>query len=255
MVTDKEAVEQVEHQSATAPGADQSGWLHVNSGPASGPLATADGPREWFFQGADEHFRSIYTRAATGFDSEVLAICSSISGEGKTTLSVGLAVTIAQDFPERRVLLVETDFERPVLADDFGVAATPGLVDCVVAGGAVQDAYRTTFLDNLHLMPVGRPTPNAGRVLRSVRIAAVMDALRRAYDLIILDVPPILVNSDAVLLTDLADSIICVIRAGVTPMDVINQGLSQLDPEKLRGVVLNGSESAMPGWLRRVWGA
>src|SRR5262249_134300 len=50
-------------------------------------------PREWLFPGADETFRSIYTRAGTGFAPEVLAICSAITGEGKTTVGVGLAVT------------------------------------------------------------------------------------------------------------------------------------------------------------------
>ena len=69
--------------------------------------------------GLDEYFRGIYTRAAVGFGSEVLAISSAIGGEGKTTLSVGLAITLAQDFPERRVLLVETDFQSPVLAADL----------------------------------------------------------------------------------------------------------------------------------------
>jgi protein-tyrosine kinase len=228
------------------------GSLRVNT--RAGQLATPDEVREWVFPGADELFRGIYTRAGTGFGSESLAICSSITGEGKTTLCVGLAITLAQDFPERRVLLVETDFQNPVLAEDFGVEATPGLIDCVFADTPVQDALRPTFLDNLHVLPVGGPVANGGRVLRSIRMAAALDAMRQAYDLIILDVPPILVNSDAVLLTDLADSIICVVRAGVTPSDMINKAIAQLDPEKLRGIVLNGSETAVPSWLRRLWG-
>jgi Mrp family chromosome partitioning ATPase len=91
-------------------------------------------------------------------------------------------------------------------------------------------------------------------VLRSIRMASTIDAMRQNYNLIILDVPPILVNSDAVLLTDLADSIICVVRAGVTPMEVINNAISLVDPDKLRGVVLNGADSAVPGWIRRMCG-
>src|SRR6188508_3126789 len=83
-------------------------WLHT--GPSSGQLSEmADAPREWLFPQGDELFRGIYTRAGTGFAAEVLAVCSAVAGEGKTTVGLGLAVTIAQDFPERRVLLVETD--------------------------------------------------------------------------------------------------------------------------------------------------
>src|SRR5438094_7332903 len=76
------------------------------SGPHT-PLA-AEAPRQWLVPGADELFRGIYTRAGIGA-SEVIAITSAIAGEGKTAISLGLGVTLAQDCPERRVLMVETD--------------------------------------------------------------------------------------------------------------------------------------------------
>jgi Mrp family chromosome partitioning ATPase len=78
--------------------------------------------------------------------------------------------------------------------------------------------------------------------------------MRQSYDLVVLDLPAILVNSDAVLLTDLADGIICVVRAGVTPTNLVSKALAQLDNEKLRGVVLNGASSSVPAWLRRMCG-
>jgi capsular exopolysaccharide synthesis family protein len=211
-------------------------------------------PRDWHFQGVDEVFRGIYTRAGMGFSSEVLAVCSAIAGEGKTTVAVGLATTIAQDFPERRVLLVETDFQRPTLAGDFDVEATPGLVDCVSTGEPLQSAIRPTFLENLHIVPVGGVGRHVGRPLRSSRIAALIDSMRQSYEMVILDLPPILANSDSVLLTDLADGAICVVRSGVTPMSIINKALEQLEEGKLRGVVLNGTRSSVPGWLQRLMG-
>jgi len=217
------------------------------------PDADPDQNRDWLFPGVDEYFRGIYTRAGLGYASETLAVCSSISGEGKTTVSVGLAVTLALDFPESRVLLVETDLTKPVLAADFDVEETPGLVDCVHAGEPIQLAYRPTFLDNLHVVPVGGPLVGAGRILRSVRLASAIDAMRTTHDIVILDVPPVLVNSDSILLTDLADCVICVIRSGVTPLELVNKAISQLDAEKLRGVVINGSESAVPRWIRNMW--
>jgi capsular exopolysaccharide synthesis family protein len=228
----------------------RSDWLRRSEGQ---PLAVAETNRDWLFPGVDEVFRGIYTRAGLGFASEVIAVCSSIAGEGKTTVSVGLGVTLAQDFPDSRILLVETDMRSPVLASDFDVAPTPGLVDCMFSGAPVQDAFRRTFLENLHVVPVGGPINGAGRILRSIRMASAVDAMRQTHDIIILDIPPILVNSDAVLLTDLSDGIVFIVRTGVTPLDVINKGISQLDAEKLRGVVLNGADSSVPGWLRRLW--
>ena len=212
---------------------------------------SSTGERQWSSKRTLPDHSPCHTRAAVGFGSEVLAISSAIGGEGKTTLSVGLAITLAQDFPERRVLLVETDFQSPVLAADFQVDHTPGLIECVLGEVHVQDVYRPTFIDNLHMVPVGEPAVNAGRVMRSTRIAAVIDAMRQAYDLIILDVPAILVNSDAVLLTDLADSIICVVRSGVTPMDTINQALAQvansLPSERMVHIPLVGQREEEPG--------
>jgi capsular exopolysaccharide synthesis family protein len=230
--------------------ADRSAWLRANEGQ---PLTTVETSREWLFPGLDEVFRGVYTRAGLGYSSEVVAVGSSISGEGRTTVSVGLGVTLAQDFPDLRILIVETDMRNPVLATDFGVEPTPGLVDCIVSGAPVQDAFRRTFLENMYVVPVGGPVQGAGRVLRSIRVAAALDAMRQSHDIVILDVPPILVNSDAVLLTDLADAILFVVRTGATPLDIINKAVSQLDAEKLRGVVLNGSDSAIPGWIRRLW--
>jgi capsular exopolysaccharide synthesis family protein len=222
--------------------------------PARGLQPFGDQQRDWLFSGADELFRNLYTRAGIGFTSEVLAVSSAIAGEGKTTVSLGLAVTVAQDYPERRVLLVETDFQRPTLADDFGVEPTPGLVDCILGDEPLELAFRASFLDNLHLLPVGGPAPGPGRALRSTRMATIMDSLRQSYDLVVIDAPSLLVNSDSVMLMDLADGAVLVVRSGVTPAAMVGKAIEQIDETKLRGVVLNGSRSAIPGWLRRLGG-
>jgi succinoglycan biosynthesis transport protein ExoP len=222
----------------------------------AGPLAALlppDEQRDWLFPGSDELYRSIYT--AVAFEtSDVLAVTSAISGEGKTTTAVGLAVTAAQDAPDRNVLLVEADLERPVLAGDFAVEPSPGLVDCLLTDEPVQSAFRTTFLHNLHLMPAGVSAGAVGRLLRSPRMPLALETMKRSYDLVILDGPAVLVNSDAIRLCDLANGTVYVIRSGVTPSGLVRQGLDRIDEEKLRGVVLNGQKSATPAWLRRLIG-
>ncbi len=227
-------------------------WLHPN--PSLKLAVGGEENQEWLFPEADEAFRGIYTRAGTGFAAEVLAICSAIAGEGKTSVAVGLAVSIAQDFPERRVLLVETDLQRPVLAEDFGIDMNPGLVDCFVTEAPLLSVCRPTFLENLHILPAGASANLPGRPLRSGRMASIVDAMRQNYEVVILDLPPILSNSDAILLTDLADGVICVVRAGVTPIAIVNRAVEQIEQSKLRGVVLNGTASAVPSWLRRLTG-
>jgi capsular exopolysaccharide synthesis family protein len=241
----------------------------VNEAPATQPESSADrelapqqghdtnldGARDWLLPGADEFFRGIYTRAGLA-QSETLAVCSAIAGEGKTTIAVGVGTTMAQDYPERRVLVVETDFWRPVFADDFDLVEYPGLADCLVEKLPLQLAVRPTSLENLFLVPGGRPASNAGRLLRSTRMAAAVATLRQSYDIIILDVPAMLVNSDALPVIDLADGALFVVRAGVTPVPLVRKAITQLDDTRglLRGVVLNGADTAIPTWLRRLCG-
>src|SRR5579872_3321943 len=157
---------------------DDARWLQTN--PGAGALATRS-PREWVFPEGDELFRGIYTRAAAGFGAaEVVAVASAIAGEGKTTVGVGMAVTLAQDFPDRRVLLVETDLHKPVLADDFEVEPSPGLVDCLL-GEPLLSSCRPTYLDNLHILPAGVSDRITGRPLRSSFMASVIDTMRQNY--------------------------------------------------------------------------
>ena len=82
----------------------------------------------------------------------------------------------------------------------------------------------------------------------------MLAATRRNHDLVILDAPALLVSSDAALVTDQADGVVMVIRSGVTPMPIVNRALELVDEERLRGMVLNGAQSAVPSWLRRLFG-
>src|SRR5207237_6734774 len=117
--------------------------------------------------GADEIFRGIYTRAGLGATPEVISVCSAILGEGKSTVALGLAVAIAQDFPDRRVLLAETDLHNPVLARDFDLEQGPGLTECLLSISALELAARPTHMENLDLLPAGGPADGVGRLLRS----------------------------------------------------------------------------------------
>jgi non-specific protein-tyrosine kinase len=200
---------------------------------------------------AGEVFRGIYTRAGTGA-SEVIAITSAIDGEGKSTVSLGLAVTMAQDFPDRRVLLVETDLHTPSLAQDFAFDPSPGLINHLLDGEPLESVYRSTELGNLYVLPSGGPMASQERVLRSNMMAAAVASMRETYDFVVLDLASILVNSDALPMTDLADGVIVVVRAGVTPRSLVDKAVKLLNESKLLGVVLNGARPSTPGWLRRL---
>src|SRR5258708_25195827 len=128
-------------QETRRPMADEHAIALINGVPKLKRLGADEPPREWLFTGADELFRGLYTRAGIGFASEVLMVSSALAGEGKTTVSLGLAITVAQDYPERRVVLVETDVPHPSLAHHFGGGATPRPVGCVPGGEPVETAF------------------------------------------------------------------------------------------------------------------
>jgi capsular exopolysaccharide synthesis family protein len=207
--------------------------------------------RSWIVPGADELFRSLYT----GFEvisGTSFAVCSAVPSEGKTTISLGLALAIAQDLPDRRVALVETDMWRPVLAKDFGLDPTPGLVDCLLDRAPVPATLRSTLLDNLSLVVAGTGTPAAQRLLRSARMPQVIEELRRSHDVLILDTPAVLAHSEVALLSRMVDDVVFVVRTGVTPVRDFASAMNRLQGARVRGVVINDARSDVPGAMRRL---
>src|SRR4051812_29467361 len=82
------------------------------------PVVASNESREIVWPETDELFRGIYTRAGLGFTREIVAVTSALPGDGKSTLSLALAIALAQDFPDRNVILIETDVARPTLSSD-----------------------------------------------------------------------------------------------------------------------------------------
>jgi capsular exopolysaccharide synthesis family protein len=209
--------------------------------------------RAWPIGGANELFRSLYTGFDTGPGTSV-AICSAVQGEGKTTMALGLAIAIAQDRPDRRVVVIETDLWRAVLAKDFSMAPAPGLVDVLLDRQSLASALRATTLDNLSLLVAGSDIASPQRLLRSSRMPEVLDALRRSHDVVIMDTPAALAHSEVGLLTRMVEEVIFVVRTGVTPSRELGTALSRIQGANLRGIVVNDARSAVPRPVRRIVG-
>jgi capsular exopolysaccharide synthesis family protein len=180
------------------------------------------------------------------------AVCSAVAGDGKTTISIGLALTIAQDLPDRRVVVVETDLWRPVLAADFGLEPAPGLVDSLLDRTPVLSTLRSTSLDNLSLVVAGSAPAGAQRLLRSARMPQIVEELKGTHDVVILDTPATLAHSEVALLTRMVDEVVFVVRTGVTPARDLTSALARLHGARIRGIVVNDVRSAVPPAVRRL---
>jgi capsular exopolysaccharide synthesis family protein len=207
--------------------------------------------RTWPIPGANELFRSLYTGFDTG-PGISMAICSAVQGEGKTTMSLGLAIAIAQDRPDRRVVVVETDLWRAVLARDFGLPPAPGLVDCLLDRQTLERALRPTSFDNLSLLVAGSEVASPQRLLRSARMPEVLAALRRTHDVVIVDTPAALAHSETSLIARMVEEVVFVVRTGVTPSRELGTALNRVQGANLRGIVVNDARSAVPDPFRRL---
>jgi succinoglycan biosynthesis transport protein ExoP len=171
-------------------------------------------------------------------DVKCLAVTSALPGEGKTTLSVGLASALGRE-PGRRILLIEADLRRPALAKALALPPMHGLSDYL--NGTVDHVpVRDVVPGNFYLVVAGQTALKRPELLGSARMDAVLRAGRRLFDLVILDAVPVLPVADTVLMQDLVDGFQLVVRSRQTPRDAIHDTLAKLRTGRVIGVVFNG---------------
>lgn len=194
---------------------------------------------------AAEQYRLLRTRLDSpeqGRRAQVILVTSPQMGDGKTTTSANLALTMAQDF-QQKVVLVEADLRRPTLAALFGLSDGPGLVDILVGAASIEEAVIEVPGQHLCLLAAGMPAARSTELLSSTAMQQVLDALRARFDRIVIDSPPVAV-ADTHVLTRAVDGLLLVVRAGVTPRPAIERALEGMEREKVLGMVLNEVDDA-----------
>ena len=166
-------------------------------------------------------------------------VTSAAAGDGKTTTVANLAAALSQN--DARVLVVDADLRRPVLHTHFELERAPGLSDLIVGNCSVAEAIQHTKVRGLAVMPSGYLPPNPAELLGSVSMKDLTAVLRKRFDWILFDAPPVLAMADALVLSGLTDGTILVIRADATPLPSAQQAIDHLGGVggKLTGVVLN----------------
>jgi len=207
------------------------------------------------FAGVEDRFRRIAARCLDQENaaSRCLAVTSSVNSEGRSTIALGLALATAQNLGTR-VLLVETEMERPQLAEDLSLDGTIGLSQYLYGEIEVEAALQPTRIPNVWLLPAGHPVSNPGPLIRSVRFTALMKMLCSTYPTVVIDVPPMLTSPHAAVITGQADGVVLVARAGRTHVDDVRSAVKAIGEERVRGVVLNGTRAWLPHWLTRLVG-
>lgn len=215
-----------------------------------------------------EAFRALRTglQAATaGKPHNVLLVTSAAPREGKSVVAANLAAVLAQN--EKRVVLIDADLRRPTQHELFDVPGAYGLADLLAAldehgqangwGEIVQHAIRKAGPERLGLIPAGSDLAGATALLGSDRMRALLEILAQRADYVILDSPPVLAVSDALMLSTQVDGVVLVTSVGSLPSTLLAESLRRLGDvnANVLGVVLNRQKPEADGHYHRYYRA
>lgn len=177
-----------------------------------------------------------------------LTVTSAEEGAGKTLTSLNLALTLARG-EERRVLLFEGDLWRPQLHTYFTPERPdrPGLQQVLEQRTSVADAVVTLEGSSLDVLLAGA-SEVAGDLMSGRRMSEVLNEVRSAYEIVVIDSPPMTLLASARSLAARSDGVVMVVRAGQSKRHDIEKTLGALGPEKLIGAVLNFAPVSARGY-------
>jgi capsular exopolysaccharide synthesis family protein len=180
-----------------------------------------------------------------GGPPQILLITSPGAGEGKSTISLNLAAALAQQ--GSKVLLVDADLRRPVLHQRIGLDNENGLSTALSSSVNQPDPQRAGTIPNLSVLCGGPVPPIPSELLGSQRMQDLITRWRYEYDFIVLDGPPVLPVTDAVLVARQCDAVLLVARHGITRKKSVERGYRAIREQTPVGVVLGTVLNAVPG--------
>jgi capsular exopolysaccharide synthesis family protein len=190
---------------------------------------------------AAEQYRALRTRmlhADNGSAVNVVLVTSPGRAEGKTLTAANLALTMAQDY-QRRICLVDADLRNPQLNFLFGLPDGPGLSDVLSGQASLEDALVTIDDEQITVLPAGSAHGRPAELLGTTSMRRVIETLRTQFDRVVVDAPATAPLADVGILVPLVDSVLLVVRSGITTRPAIHDAIASIDGSKLLGVVLN----------------
>lgn len=197
--------------------------------------------------------RHIVEQLHKNTDLCMVAISSPAVGDGKTTTAINLAGSLAQG-PKDRVLLVEADLRRPSIIDYLGLGylSGKGLVDAILEPSvSLDDVVAMCPPYHMAVLPAGRIPASSYELLKSPRLEELLKELRRRYDYVVLDAPPVIPLPDCRLIGKSVDGFLLVVAAHKTPRKLLEEALNVLDPTKVLGLVFNSDDRPVAGYYYR----
>lgn len=206
-----------------------------------------DQPSSGFSEAIQSVRTSLQFARAGGFPKSIM-VTSAVASEGKSTIAINLAISCAKS--GKNVILVEADFRKARHYKVFGMPSSPGLTDALVEQSSSATSYRVEQVDGLSMIVAGSKTSSPSDLLSSIELKKLLDNLHEAYDLVIIDAPPVLGLADALIISKMVESAIFVVAGHDTPKDTVSSALQRLRTVNapLIGTILNKFDSNTVGY-------
>ena len=180
----------------------------------------------------------------------VLLVTSPSPGNGKTAVAINMAVTLAQS--NQRVLLIDCNFRQPAIRAAFAGTRPEGLSNILIGQATLNDLVTSTDIPNLDVLTSGPMPPTPAELLSAGSVPGMLAQAKERWDRVILDGPPVLLISDALVVATQVDGVIIVARAVENSKGVLRRTREQLDKvgAHVVGAVLNGVQARAGGYYR-----
>lgn len=194
---------------------------------------------------------------AEGDGCRVIGVTSALSGEGKSLTAINLAYSLSE--LGKRVILIDADMRRPTLAKKLSIKNEPGLSSCLTGQRDLNNLLQNCGIAGnekaFRVIAAGQNPPNPVELLSSNRMDVMLETLRKHYDYIILDMPPVTEVSDVLAVANKLDGVLLVVRHNMCNRTVLNSTVRQLAfvNAKVLGVVYNGVNEEVDGYFKKYY--
>ena len=203
-----------------------------------------------------EQYKSLVTNLLAlnrGKPPHVIAITSSIPSEGKSVTALNLAITLSHAVHKPRVLLIDADMRKGKMVHYLGVDGHKGLSEYLSGQAQLEDIVFQIDIDHLSFISAGKIPSHPADLLGSAKMTDLISQMRPQFEYILIDTPPVIPVTDAVVIGSNVDGVLLVIRAGETQRGIVGRATELLNQAHARiiGHVLTGIEYFVPDYIYR----